>query len=81
MRKQEGGYRGMDDGRQNEAGFALIYALAAIILSSLMIGLVFLVARNVNSQIRTVDSFRRVEDVHEYSFQLASQDLKLRKMI
>lgn len=68
----------MDDGRQNEAGFALIYALAAIILSSLMIGLVFLVARNVNSQIRTVDSFRRVEDVHEYSFQLASQDLKLR---
>lgn len=81
MRKQEGGYRGMDDGRKNEAGFALIYALAAIILSSLMIGLVFLVARNVNSQIRTVDSFRRVEDVHEYSFQLASQDLKLRKMI
>lgn len=54
----------MDDGRKNEAGFALIYALAAIILSSLMIGLVFLVARNVNSQIRTVDSFRRVEDVH-----------------
>ena len=68
----------MADGRQDEAGFALIYALAAIILSTLMIGLVFIIARNVNSQIRTIDTFRRVEDVHEYSFQLASQQLKSR---
>lgn len=68
----------MADGRKDEAGFALIYALTAIILSTLMIGLVFMIARNVNSQIRTIDTFRRVEDVHEYSFQLASQQLKTR---
>ncbi|MGK0551205.1 hypothetical protein ACSFB8_03680 [Enterococcus faecalis] len=66
----------MVDGDNNESGFALLYALGAIVLSTLMIGTIFLLARTVFSQIETIDRFSRVQDVQEFALQQATNTIK-----
>jgi len=69
-------FREMVDGDNNESGFALLYALGAIVLSTLMIGTIFLLARTVFSQIETIDRFSRVQDVQEFALQQATNTIK-----
>lgn len=66
----------MGDGNQKEAGYALVYALTSIIIASLIIALVFVMARNVHSQIKIIDTLSNIQDVQEYSLQKATQQIK-----
>ncbi|MBP1044807.1 hypothetical protein I6N96_00840 [Enterococcus sp. BWM-S5] len=65
----------MEDGRE-EAGYALLYALGAIILVNVIIGAIFVLARTVFSQVEQVDTFKQIKDVEEYALQDASNKIK-----
>ncbi|WP_086348142.1 hypothetical protein [Candidatus Enterococcus clewellii] len=65
----------MEDGK-NESGYALLYALGAIVLVNLIIGAIFILARTVFFQVEQVDTFKRVKDVEEYALQEASNKIK-----
>ncbi|WP_321383597.1 hypothetical protein [uncultured Enterococcus sp.] len=65
----------MEDGR-DEGGYALLYALGAIILVNLIIGAIFVLARTVFFQVEQVDTFKQVKDVEEYALQEAGGKIK-----
>ncbi|MBP1042801.1 hypothetical protein I6N95_17425 [Vagococcus sp. BWB3-3] len=61
---------------KEESGYALLYALGAIILASLIVGAIFLFAMRANSQIDRVDKLKQSKDVAEYALQKGSKEIK-----
>ncbi|PZL70611.1 hypothetical protein CI088_14555 [Enterococcus plantarum] len=62
--------------KNDEAGYALLYALGAIVIVSLVMMGIFLRARNNFLQISAVDQLTKMKDVKEYTFQEASMKIK-----
>ncbi|MCB5952535.1 hypothetical protein LI951_10700 [Enterococcus sp. BWT-B8] len=65
----------MEDGK-DEAGYALLYTLGAILLISMIVGGIFILARTVFFQMERVDSLKKAKDVEEYALQEASSQIK-----
>lgn len=67
----------MVDGKgKEESGYALIYALGAIILASVIVGAIFLLAMRAFSQVDRVDTFKQSKDVSEYAMQKGTKKIK-----
>lgn len=67
----------MGDGKaKDESGYALLYALGAIILASLVVGAIFLFAIRTFTQIDRVDKLKQSKDVGEYALQKGTQRIK-----
>ncbi|WP_207695389.1 hypothetical protein DOK67_0001768 [Enterococcus sp. DIV0212c] len=62
--------------KSDEAGYALLYALGAIVIVSLVMMGIFLRARNNFLQISAVDQLAKMKDVKEYALQEASMTIK-----
>ncbi|MBP1042780.1 hypothetical protein I6N95_17315 [Vagococcus sp. BWB3-3] len=61
---------------KEESGYALIYALGAIILASVIVGAIFLFAMRAFSQVDRVDKFKQSKDVSDYAMQKGTQKIK-----
>ncbi|MDR0922384.1 MAG: hypothetical protein LBM95_08380 [Lactobacillales bacterium] len=70
----------MEDGKQKflheEEGYALLYALGAVLLMAIIVGAIFIVARNTYTNIDKLDQLTRVKDVEEYALQDMSTSIK-----
>lgn len=75
MQKRKERFLEMEDGK-DESGFALLYALGAIILISVVVGGIFLLARTVFFQDQKVDQFKRVRQVEEYALQEGTKKIQ-----
>ncbi|MBO0475011.1 hypothetical protein JZO86_15010 [Enterococcus ureasiticus] len=62
--------------KNDEAGYALLYALGAILIVSLVMMGIFLKARKNFLQINAVDQLAKMKDVKEYALQEASMTIK-----
>lgn len=77
IKKRKAVFQVMADGKaKEESGYALIYALGAIILASLIVGAIFLFAMRTFAQIDRVDKLKQSKDVGEYALQKGSKEIK-----